>query len=86
MEVVSDDPKDRTRDYETKLADYVEAKVAEYWIIDPERQAVIVHRLDGDHYAIYGEFARGQQASSALLAGFGIDTAALFAVADEIPE
>jgi Uma2 family endonuclease len=86
MEVVSDDPKGRTRDYETKLADYAEAKVAEYWIIDPERKAVLVHRLDGEHYAIHGEFARGQQAFSAILPEFGIDTAALFAVADEIPE
>lgn len=37
MEVVSDDPKDRKRDYEKKLSDYAEAKVAEYWIIDYER-------------------------------------------------
>src|SRR5205814_6869604 len=43
MEVVSDDPKDRARDYEQKLLDYAEAKVAEYWIIDYERRVVIVH-------------------------------------------
>lgn len=86
MEVVSDDPKDRTRDYETKLADYAEAKVAEYWIIDPDRRRVVVHRLEGDRFATHGEFARGQQASSVLLEGFGIDVAALFAVAEQIPE
>ena len=86
MEVVSDDPKDRRRDYEQKLLDYAEAKVGEYWIVDFERQVVIVHRLDGDRYIAHGEFTRGQQATSALLPGFGIDTAALFAVADEIPE
>src|SRR3990170_4537478 len=38
IEVVSDDPKDRERDYEQKLADYAEAKVNEYWIVDPERR------------------------------------------------
>jgi Uma2 family endonuclease len=86
MEVVSDDPKDRARDYETKLGDYAEAKVAEYWIIDPDRQRVVVHRLDGDRYVTHGEFTRGQQANSVLLEGFGIDVAALFAVMEGIPE
>ncbi|MCI0333313.1 MAG: Uma2 family endonuclease [Planctomycetes bacterium] len=86
MEVVSDDPKDRTRDYETKLADYAEAKVAEYWIIDPDQQRVIVHHLNGDQYTIEGEYQRGQQATSVLLDGFGIDVAALLAVAEGIPE
>ena len=83
MEVVSDDPKDHARDYQEKLADYAEAKIAEYWIIDPERQLVIVHRLDGDAYAIDGEFSRGEQATSDLLNGFTIDVEALFAVADK---
>ena len=86
MEVVSEDPKDRERDYQQKLVDYAEARVAEYWIIDPERQRVLVHRLDGDRYAIHGEFVRGQQATSFLLAGFDIDVTALFAVAEGIPE
>jgi Uma2 family endonuclease len=86
MEVVSEDPKDRKRDYEEKLADYAEAKVAEYWIIDPERQRVIVHRLHSAQYMIHGEFTRGQQASSALLDGFGIDVTALLSVAENIPE
>jgi Uma2 family endonuclease len=86
MEVLSDDPKDRTRDYEQKLADYAEANIAEYWIIDPERQLVVVHRLDGDRYTNYGEFSRGHRANSVLLDGFEIDVAALFAVVEDIPE
>lgn len=86
MEVVSDDPKDRARDYEQKLADYAEAKVAEYWIVDPESQRVLLHRLDRDRYLVHGEFARGQQATSVLLDGFVIDVAALFAAAENIPE
>jgi Uma2 family endonuclease len=79
MEVVSDDPKDHKRDYEEKVADYAEAKIAEYWIIDPHRQVVLVHRLEGDRYVVSGHFVRGQQAASALLHGFSIDVAALFA-------
>lgn len=86
MEVVSGDPKDRQRDYEEKLIDYAEAKVAEYWIIDYERQVVIVHRLQGDRYAVHGEFTRCQHASSTLLDGFSVDVNALFAEADAIPE
>ena len=86
IEVVSDDLKDRQRDYEQKLADYAEAKVSEYWIVDPERRLVIVHHLQDGKYAILGEFAAGEEATSVLLPGFGIDVAALFAVIDEIPE
>ncbi|HEY2416251.1 MAG TPA: Uma2 family endonuclease [Pirellulaceae bacterium] len=86
MEVVSDDPKDRARDYEEKLVDYAEAKVPEYWIVDYERQVVIVHRLEGSQYQVQGEYSRGQRAKSALLGGFGVDVGALFDVADEVPE
>lgn len=86
MEVVSDDPKDRQRDYEEKLGDYAEAKIAEYWIVDLGRELVTVHRLAGDHYTVHGEFTRGEQATSQLLSGFGVDVSALFAVAEDIPE
>ena len=86
MEVVSEDVKDRKRDFEEKLADYAEAKIAEYWIIDPDSQRVIVHRLDGQRYAVHGEFTHGQQASSVLLEGFAVDVTALFAVTNDIPE
>lgn len=86
MEVVSEDLKDRQRDYEQKLLDYAEAKIAEYWIVDYERRVVIVHRLDGDQYKVHGQFIRGQQAASALLNGFSLDVESLFAAADEIPE
>jgi len=86
VEVVSDDPQDRKRDYEEKLIAYAEKEIAEYWIVDYERRVVIVHRLDGERYGVHGEFSRGQQAESVLLSGFSIDVDALFAVADEILE
>ena len=86
MEVVSESPADRQRDYEQKLIDYAEAKVSEYWIIDPERQVVVVHQLTGDRYSVHGEYGRGQVAISALLAGFGVDVDSLFAAAESIPE
>jgi Uma2 family endonuclease len=86
MEVVSDDPKDHVRDHQVKLADHAEAKIAEYWIIDPERKVVIVHRLESEKYVVHGEFTGGGQAASAMLAGFTVDVAALFAAAADIPE
>jgi Uma2 family endonuclease len=86
IEVVSGDPKDRERDYEDKVRDYASAKVAEYWIVDFERKVVTVHRLDGNRYAIHGEFAPGQHATSALLPGFSVDVTVLFAVSNEIAE
>jgi Uma2 family endonuclease len=86
MEVVSDDPKDHARDYREKLADYAEARIAEYWIVNPERKVITVHRLEGDRYAVHGEFAGGEQATSVFLDGFQVDVTALFAVADTIPE
>ena len=86
MEVVSDDPKDHVRDYQQKLADYAEAKIVECWIVDPERRTVIVHRLDGERYAVQSEFSTGEQATSIMLSGFSVDVASLFAAAADIPE
>lgn len=86
MEVVSPDPKDRQRDYAEKLADYAEAGIAEYWIVDAERRLVTVFRLDGGRYVIHGEFGPGAMASSVLLPDFGIDVTALFGVIETLPE
>ncbi len=86
MEVVSPDPKDRKRDYDDKLADYAEAGIADYWIVDAEQQSVVVHRLDGNRYAVHGQFTRDQQATLALLNEFAVDVSALFAVADDVAE
>jgi Uma2 family endonuclease len=86
MEVVSDDPKDRERDYKKKLADYAEAKIAEYWIVDFKSQKAIVHRLRKGKYSIHGEFGPGEQAASVLLDGFSIEISALFAAAEDVPE
>lgn len=86
MEVVSDAPSDRQRDYEHKLRDYAEAGIAEYWIVDSVRRTVIVHQLTDGKYAVSGQYSPGELALSATLTGFDIDVTALFAVADEIPE
>jgi Uma2 family endonuclease len=87
IEVVSEDHKDRQRDYEQKLLDYAEAKVAEYWIVDFEQQVVVVHRLDDNaQYQVHGRFVAGQQVLSVLLSGFAFNVDAQFGVAKDIPE
>jgi Uma2 family endonuclease len=81
MEVVSGDPQDRKRDFETKRVEYAKAGVPEYWIADPEKCRVIVLTLAGFSYRIFGIFGLGSVATSALLPGFAVNIDELFAPA-----
>jgi Uma2 family endonuclease len=47
MEIVSDDIKDRRRDLVTKREEYAQARIPEYWIVDPELGQITVLALDG---------------------------------------
>lgn len=81
MEVVSEgDPK---RDLEVKRAEYAQAAIPEYWIVDPRSQRISVLKLEGEQYSVHGQFAPGQVATSHLLDGFAVDVAAVFAAAAE---
>ena len=75
-EVVS--PDDPDRDLAVKRADYAEAAVPEYWIVDPRVETVTVLTLAGSAYREHGVFARGDTATSALLDGVAVDVTALF--------
>jgi Uma2 family endonuclease len=79
MEVVSGDADDRMRDLVTKRQEYAQAKITEYWIVDPEEQRVTVLVLDGDTYREHGIFRPGEIATSVLLPGFTVDVTAVFA-------
>jgi Uma2 family endonuclease len=76
VEVVS--PDDPERDLVIKRADYAEARIPEYWIINPLDSTITVLTLVGEQYQEHGVFQRGQQATSALLAEFGIDVSEVF--------
>ncbi len=78
MEVVSEGEENRERDLSTKRAEYAKARIAEYWIVDPQERKITVLVLDGDAYRVHGEFTPGQQATSVLLAGFTVDVASVF--------
>jgi Uma2 family endonuclease len=79
MEVVSDSESDRRRDLVTKREEYARAGIPEYWIVDRELGRITVLVLEGVNYAVHGEFARGQQATSKRLPGFTVDVTAVLA-------
>ena len=72
MEVVSPDPKDRKRDWETKPKEYARARIPEYWIVDPQDKVIRVLTLKGKAYQVHGDFGPGAQATSVLLPGFAV--------------
>jgi Uma2 family endonuclease len=72
MQVVSNDPKDRERDWEVKPREYARAGIGEYWIIDPQQERVRVLKLKGKSYRVHGNFAPGAEATSVLLPGFAV--------------
>ena len=75
-EVVS--PDDPGRDLVEKRADYAEAGIPEYWILDPRDETITVLALEGGRYVEHGVFGRGETARSRLLKGFAVDAAAAF--------
>jgi Uma2 family endonuclease len=81
MEVVSEDEKSRRRDLVTKRREYAQARIGEYWIVDPVEQQVTVLKLRGLRYVVSGKFGPDDRARSAMLKGFEIDVAAIFAAA-----
>lgn len=52
IEVVS--PSSRTMDYYRKLLKYQNSGVREYWIVDPEREVVIVYDMPNENMMEYG--------------------------------
>ncbi|MBX0331149.1 Uma2 family endonuclease [Oscillochloris sp. ZM17-4] len=75
VEVVS--PDDVERDTVEKVADYAEAGIPEYWIVNPEDESITVLTLAGEAYAALGVFRRGDVARSALLEGFAVSVDAV---------
>jgi len=76
-EVVSED--DAERDTLDKVTDYAEARVPEYWIVNPLDATITVLALVGATYHPHGRFHRGEQANSTLLPGFIVDIEEVFA-------
>lgn len=76
VEVVS--PDNARRDTVVKRADYAEAGIPEYWIVNPLDRTITVLVLHGDVYAVHGVFSRGDRAASVLLDGFEVSVDEVF--------
>jgi Uma2 family endonuclease len=76
IEIVSSD--DPERDTVDKVADYAEAAVQEYWIVNPLDETISILILEQTAYTRYGVFVRGQTARSLLLPDFVVDVAHVF--------
>lgn len=74
LEVVSEDKPER--DLVEKVRDYAEARIPEYWIVDPLAASITVLRLEDGRYVEHGLFRRGERATSALLPEFGVAVSA----------
>lgn len=76
FEVLS--PGTRRSDRREKYAEYAQAGVREYWIVDPDAHWIEVHTLEGDVYRRAGRYTPGQQAVSIMLSSFVVNVADLF--------
>jgi Uma2 family endonuclease len=76
LEVVSEDKPER--DLIDKRSDYAEARVPEYWIVNPIGQSITVLRLSDRGYEETGIYHRGESASSVLATGFSVSVSDVF--------
>jgi Uma2 family endonuclease len=76
VEIVS--PDDPERDTVVKRADYAEARIPEYWIVNPIDETISVLSLSNEAYVEHGIFRRGESTNSLLLAGFSVSVDDVF--------
>lgn len=79
VEIVSEDNPER--DTVEKVADYAEAQIPEYWIVNPLDETITVLTLDSDAYTTHRVFGRDEQAISVLLQGFAVAVNTVFEAA-----
>lgn len=66
------------RDTVVKRADYAQAGIPEYWIVNPEDETISVLTLEAGAYIEHGVFHRGDTATSVLLKEFTVHVDALY--------
>jgi Uma2 family endonuclease len=76
LEIVGEDKPER--DLSEKRGDYAEAKVPEYWIVNPQMEIITVLRLGEKTYEEAGTYRRGQLAMSVLMPSFSVAVDGVF--------
>ena len=56
----------------TKMWEYAQAGIQEYWIVDPQEKVIEVYTLEDDRYLLLGRFGQGDTARSKLLSSFEV--------------
>lgn len=79
IEVLSHRTAERRHDLVTKRREYAEARIPEYWIVDPKQSEITVLRLGKQRYLVAGKYGPKDQAKSVLLPGFEVKVAAALA-------
>ena len=75
-EIIS--PGSRKTDEEEKMAEYAEAGVAEYWLIDPKTEMIHIYVLMGDAYELRQTAGSNEAAQSIIIDGFSVSVNTLF--------
>ncbi|MBI1982887.1 MAG: Uma2 family endonuclease [Acidobacteria bacterium] len=76
VEILS--PTTAARDRGIKLKAYARFGVREYWIVDPEAQAIELYRLAPEGYELTRTFRHEEELSSPLLPGFALPVGSIF--------
>lgn len=82
VEVVSPGELQWERDYVAKRAQYKDLGVAEYWIINPQDQTLLVLAQNGQGFETLGTFAGDRPITSSQLLELNLTAAQLFAAGD----
>jgi Uma2 family endonuclease len=75
VEILSDTTE--ARDRGVKMEDYAAHGVAEYWLVDPDREVVELYDLEGERYTLRAKQADGTLRSR-VISGFAVPVRAVF--------
>ena len=79
VEVVSPGELQRNRDYIAKRSQYQDCGIAEYWIVDPQTQTILVLELIDGNYTEVGSFSGQSQLRSPQFEELNLTAAQVFA-------
>lgn len=76
VEILS--PDKPSRDLVEKRADYAEAGIPEYWVVDPDRELLLQFKLEDGAYREVAQLGRDSVVDSCVLSGLEVSVSDLF--------